>query len=72
MLLIGAVVIFTIAVFPPLGVFVGIIVALCLLVKRLDRSQRIRADRAHRAKMDDWYRQQAANQRTFVNPGWRL
>lgn len=72
MLLTGAVVIFTIAIFPPLGVFVGIIVALVLLTKWLNRSQRVRSERSHRAKMDDWYRQQAANQRTFVNPGWRL
>jgi flagellar biosynthesis component FlhA len=72
MLLIGAVVVFTIAIFPPLGVFVGIIVGLVLLVKWANRRELRVRDRRHRAKMDDWYRQQAANARTFVNPGWRL
>lgn len=79
MLLTGAVVIFTIAIFPPLGVFVGLIVALIFGVKWLNRSQRLRADRAHRSRMDAFYqgladreREEYWAQRSFTNPGWRL
>lgn len=79
MLLVGAVVIFTIAIFPPLGAVVGGIVGLVLLIKLSARRHRRRAERTHRTTMDAFYqtvddreREAYWSQRTFTNPGWRL
>lgn len=74
-----AISLFAIITFPPLGLLVGAIVGLTLFTKFMNRRDRKRGDRKHRAKMDDWYqkqedarREEYYAQRTFVNPGWSV
>lgn len=66
------VVVFTTAIFPPLGIFVAFIAGLVLAVKALNRRERRKLDRLHAARMRQFYVRAADQQAPITNPGWRL
>lgn len=58
--------------FPPFLTVVGLAGFIWWLVRFVERRERSKEARLHAQRMEDFYRAQAAEQRTFTNPGWRV